>query len=126
MVATVVPVSVVVIVVVISVIVVAIPSGRVGLVEVMSSIEAAVSMDVATLEGYEHCGTVEEHPSDTIAAVDEECHNNVDSEDGTVEPSSIHDVLEYNIAKLVIYKTKKLRPDTGCCIIISSPSPYIE
>ena len=61
-VAAVVPVSVVVIVVVISVIVmVAMALGRVGLVEVVVSIETAASMAVATPEGQEDCGTVEEH-----------------------------------------------------------------
>ena len=67
MVATVVPVSsIVVIIVMISVIVmvvimVAMALGRVGLVEVVSGIEAATSMAMATFEGHEHCGTVEEH-----------------------------------------------------------------
>ena len=75
---TVVPVSVVVVIIVmISVIVmvvimVAMALGRVGLVEVVSGIEAATSMAMATLEGHEHCRTMVEHPSDTIACVDGE------------------------------------------------------
>ena len=77
-VAAVVPVSVVVVIVVmISVIImvvvmVAMALGRVGLVEVVVGIETAASMAVATPEGHEHCGTVEEHPSYTIAGVDGE------------------------------------------------------
>ena len=98
-VATVVPVSVVVvIVVVISVIVmvvimVAMALGRVGLVEVVSGIEAATSMAVATLEGHEHCGTVEEHPSDTLAAVDGEGPATSAPDDGTVEPLTGHEAV---------------------------------
>ena len=76
MVSTVVPVSVVIVIVVmisvIVVVMVAMTPGRVGLVEVVSGIEAATSMAVATLEGHEHCRTMVEHPSDTIAGVDGE------------------------------------------------------
>ena len=73
-VAVVVPVSIVIVVVV--AVMVAMALGRVGLVEVVSGIEAAASMVVATLESHEHCGTVEEHPSDTIAgASDRRCES---------------------------------------------------
>ena len=72
MVSMMVPVSVIVIIVVISVIMVAMTPGRVGLVEVVSGIEAATSMAMATPEGHEHCGTMVEHPSDTVAGVDAE------------------------------------------------------
>jgi len=58
---------------VIVVVMVAMALGRVGLVEVMVGIVAVAPDAVATLEGHEHCRTVEEHPSDTIAAVDAEC-----------------------------------------------------
>ena len=93
-VAAVVPVSVVVIVVVISVIVmVAMALGRVGLVEVVVSIETAASMAVATPEGHEHCGTVEEHPSYTIAGVDGEGPATGAPDDGTVEPLTGHEAV---------------------------------
>ncbi len=100
-VATMVPVSVVVvIVVVISVIViimisvmVAMAPRRVGLVEVVSGIETATSMAVATPEGHEHCGTVEEHPSDTIAGVDGEGCTGAGPDDGTVEPLAGHEAV---------------------------------
>ena len=98
-VATVVPVSVVmvVVIVVISVIMVvvmvAMAPGRVGLVEVVSTIEASVSMAVATFEAHEHCGTVEEHPSDTIAGVDGECPATSAPDDGTVEPLTGHEAV---------------------------------
>lgn len=72
MVSIVVPVSVIVIIVVISVVMVAMTPGRVGLVEVVSGIEAATSMAMATPEGHEHCGTMVEHPSDAVAGVDGE------------------------------------------------------
>ena len=96
---TVVPVSVaVVIIVMISVIVmvvimVAMALGRVGLVEVVSGIEAATSMAVATPEGHEHCGTVEEHPSDTIAGVDGEGPTTSAPDDGTIEPLTGHEAV---------------------------------
>ena len=108
-VAAVVPVSVVVvIVVVISVIImivvmisviimvvvmVAMALGRVGLVEVVVGIETAASMAVATPEGHEHCGTVEEHPSDTIAGVDGEGPATGAPDDGTVEPLTGHEAV---------------------------------
>jgi len=97
MVSTVVPVSVViVIVVIISVIVVvmvAMTPGRVGLVEVVSGIEAATSMAMATLEGHEHRRTVEEHPSDTVAGVDGEGPATSTPDDGTVEPLTGHEAV---------------------------------
>ena len=95
----VVPVSVVVvIVVVISVVVmiivmVAMALGRVGLVEVVSGIEAATSMAMATLEGHEHRRTVEEHPSDTVAGVDGEGPATSAPDDGTVEPLTGHEAV---------------------------------
>ena len=98
-VATVVPVSVVVvIVVVISVIVmvvvmVAMALGRVGLVEVVVGIETAASMAVTTPEGHEHCGTVEEHPSYTVAGVDGEGPATGAPDDGTVEPLTGHEAV---------------------------------
>ena len=94
-VAAVVPVSVVVvIVVVISVIVmVAMALGRVGLVEVVVGIETSASMAMATTEGHEHCGTVEEHPSDTIAGVDGEGPATSAPDDGTVEPLTGHEAV---------------------------------
>ena len=97
-VATVVPVSVVVIVVVVSVIVmvvvmVAMALGRVGLVEVVVGIETAASMAVATLEGHEHCRTMVEHPSDTIACVDGEGPATSAPDDGTVEPLTGHEAV---------------------------------
>ena len=96
---TVVPVSVaVVIIVMISVIVmvvimVAMALGRVGLVEVVSGIEAAASMAMATLEGHEHCGTMVEHPVHGVAAVDAECPATVGPDDGTVEPCAGHEAV---------------------------------
>ena len=63
MAATMVPVSV------IMVVVVAIALGLIGSVEVVSGIEAATPMAVSTLEGHEHCATVEEHSSETVACV---------------------------------------------------------
>ena len=90
-VAVVVPVSVVV-VIMISVMV-AMALGRVGLVEVVSGIEAAASMAVSTLEGHEDCGTVEEHPSDTIAGIDGECPATGAPDDGTVEPLTGHEAV---------------------------------
>ena len=98
-VAAVVPVSVVVVIVVmISVIVmvvvmVAMALGRVGLVEVVVGIETAASMAVSTPEGHEHCGTVEEHPSDTIAGVDGEGPATGAPDDGTVEPLTGHEAV---------------------------------
>ena len=96
--ATMVPVSVVVIVVVIPVIImvvvmVAMALVRVGLVEVVSGIEAPTSMAMATLEGHEHCGTVEEHPSDTVAGVDGERPATSAPDDGTVEPLTGHEAV---------------------------------
>ena len=67
--------------------------GRVGLVEVVSGIEAAASVAVATLEGHEHCGTVEEHPSDTVAGVDGERPATSAPDDGTVEPLTGHEAV---------------------------------
>ena len=90
-VAIVVPVSIVIVVVIM--ISIAMALGRVGLVEVMSGIEAAASMVVATLESHEHCGTVEEHPSDTIAGVDAECPATSAPDDGTVEPLAGHEAV---------------------------------
>ena len=67
--------------------------GRVGLVEVVSGIEAAASMAVAAFEGHEDCGTVEEHPSDTIAGVDGERPATGAPDDGTVEPLAGHEAV---------------------------------
>ena len=96
-VATMVPVSVVIVIVVmisvIVVVMVAMTPGRVGLVEVVSGIEAATSMAVATLEGHEHCRTVEEHPSYTIAGVDGEGPATSAPDDGTVEPLAGHEAV---------------------------------
>ena len=95
--ATMVPVSVVVVIVimisVIVVIMVAMTPGRVGLVEVVSGIEAAASMAMATLEGHEHCRTMVEHPSDTIAGVDGEGPATSAPDDGTVEPLAGHEAV---------------------------------
>jgi len=97
MVSTVVPVSVVIVIVVmisvIVVVMVAMTPGRVGLVEVVSGIEAATSMAVATLEGHEHCRTMVEHPSDTIAGVDGEGPATCAPDDGTVEPLTGHETV---------------------------------
>ena len=73
-------------VVVISVVIIAMARGRVGLVVVVSTVEAAAPMAVATLEGHEHCGTVEEHSSGTVAGVDGEGRTGVGPDDRTVEP----------------------------------------
>ena len=89
--ATIVPVSVIVVVMIS--IMVAMALGRVGLVEVVSGIEAATSMAMATPEGHEHCGTVEEHPSDTVAAVDGEGPATSAPDDGTVEPLAGHEAV---------------------------------
>ncbi len=59
-------------VIVISVIVVAMASGMVGLVEVVSGIEAATSMAVATGEGDIYSRTIVEHSVDCVAGVDAE------------------------------------------------------
>ena len=97
MVSTVVPVSVVIVIVVmisvIVVVMVAMTPGRVGLVEVVSGIEAATSMAVATLEGHEHCRTMVEHPSDTVAGVDGEGPATGAPNDGTVEPLTGHEAV---------------------------------
>ena len=87
-VAVVAPVSIIVMIVVM--VVVAMALGRVGLVEVVSMVEAAAPMVMATREGHEHCGTVEEHPSDAVAAVDGECPATSAPDDGTVEPLAGH------------------------------------
>ena len=94
-VAIVVPVSVVVVisVVVISVVIIAMARGRVGLVVVVSTVEAAAPMAVATLEGHEHCGTVEEHSSGTVAGVDGEGRTGVGPDDRTVEPLAGHEAV---------------------------------
>ena len=96
-VSTVVPVSVVVVIVVmisvIVVVMVAMTPGRVGLVEVVSGIEAATSMAMATLEGHEHCRTMVEHPSDTIAGVDGEGPATSAPDEGTVAPLTGHEAV---------------------------------
>ena len=103
-VAVVVPVSVVmgiVVVVVVDIIVVAMSHRRivsmsfgwVGSVEVVSGIVACAPAAVATLEGHEHCGTVEEHPSDTVAGVDGEGPAASAPDDGTVEPLTGHEAV---------------------------------
>ena len=104
MIATVVPVSVVVIVVMVAVIImvvvmVAMTPGRVGLVEVVVSIETAASMAVATLEGHEHCGTMVEHPSYTVAGVDGEGPATGAPDDGTVEPLTGHEAVVLPVAE---------------------------
>ena len=97
MVSTVVPVSVVIVIVVmisvIVVVMVAMTPGRVGLVEVVSGIEAATSMAMATLEGHEHCRTMVEHPSYTVAGVDGEGPATSAPDDGTVEPLAGHEAV---------------------------------
>ena len=97
MVSTVVPVSVVIVIVVmisvIVVVMVAMTPGRVGLVEVVSGIEAATSMAMATLEGHEHCRTMVEHPSYTVAGVDGEGCTGAGPDDGTVEPLAGHEAV---------------------------------
>ena len=93
MVAVVVPAPVVVMVAVVMIVMVAMAHGRVGLVVVVSAVEAAASMAMATPEGHEHCGTVEIHPSSTVAAVDGEGHTGVGPDDGTVEPLAGHEAV---------------------------------
>ncbi len=93
-VATVVPVSVVMISVIVMVVVmVAMALGRVGLVKVVSAVEASAPVAMATLEGHEYCGTVEEHPSYTIAGVDGEGPATGAPDDGTVEPLTGHEAV---------------------------------
>ena len=58
-VATMIPVPIVIVIAMSHRGIVTMSLGRVGLVEVVSGIEAAASMAVATLEGHEHCGTVD-------------------------------------------------------------------
>ena len=60
--------------------------GRIGLVEVMSGIEAAASMVVATSESHKHRRTMEEHPVDGVAAVDGESPAASVPGEWTVEP----------------------------------------
>ena len=108
-VAIVVPVSVVMVIVVVVVVVVvdiiivvvamshrrivSMSFGRIGSVEVVSGIVACAPAAVATLEGHEHCGTVEEHPSDTVAGVDGEGPAASAPDDGTVEPLTGHEAV---------------------------------
>ena len=89
----VVPVSVVMSIVIASIVAVAMALGRVGLVEVMVSIVAVAPDAVATLEGHEHCRTMVEHPSDTIAGVDGEGPATSAPDDGTVEPLTGHEAV---------------------------------
>ena len=91
MVAVVVPAPVVVMVAVVMIVMVAMAHGRVGLVVVVPAVEAAASMAMATPEGHEHCGTVQAHPSGTVAAVDGEGNTGVGPDDGTVEPLAGHE-----------------------------------
>jgi len=84
------PASVVMSIVIASMVSVAMAPGRVGLVEVMTGIVAVAPDAVATLEGHEHCRTVEEHPSDTIAAVDAECPASGAPGERTVEMHAGH------------------------------------
>ena len=81
---------VVMIPIVVVVVMAALAHARVGAVEVVSGIETAGPMAVATLEGHEHCGTVKEHPSDTVAGVDGEGRTGVGPNDGTVKPLAGH------------------------------------
>ena len=105
-VAVVVPVSVVMVIVVVVVVdiiivvvamshrrIVSMSFGRIGSVEVVSGIVACAPAAMATLEGHEHCGTVEEHPSDTIAGVDGEGPATSAPDDGTVEPLTGHEAV---------------------------------
>ena len=98
---SVVMISVVVIsVVVISVVImVAMALGRVGLVEVVVSIETAASMAVSTPEGHEHCRTMVEHPSYTVAGVDGEGPATGAPDDGTVEPLTGHEAVVLPVAE---------------------------
>ena len=91
-VSNVVPVSVVIVVAIM--IYIAMALGRVGLVEVVSAVEASAPVAMATLEGHEHCGTVEEHPSDAVAGVDGEGCTGAGPDDGTVEPLTGHNDCE--------------------------------
>ena len=105
-VAVVVPVSVVMVIIVVVVMdiiivvvamshrrIVSMSFGRIGSVEVVSGIVACAPAAVATLEGHEHCGTVEEHPSDTVAGVDGERPATSAPDDGTVEPLTGHEAV---------------------------------
>ena len=106
-VAVVVPVSVVMVIVVVVVVdiiivvvvamshrrIVSMSFGRIGSVEVVSGIVACAPAAMATLEGHEHCGTVEEHPSDTVAGVDGEGPATGAPDDGTVEPLTGHEAV---------------------------------
>ena len=105
-VAVVVPVSVVMVIVVVVVVdiiivvvamshrrIVSMSFGRIGSVEVVSGIVACAPAAMATLEGHEHCGTVEEHPSDTVAGVDGEGPAASAPDDGTVEPLTGHEAV---------------------------------
>ena len=64
--------------------------GRVGPVEVVSSVVAAVSMAVATPEGYEHCGTMVEHPVHGVAVVDGESPATGTPGERAIKPSAGH------------------------------------
>ena len=101
-----VPVSVVMVIVVVVVVniiivvvamshrrIVSMSFGRIGSVEVVSGIVACAPAAMATLEGHEHCGTVEEHPSDTVAGVDGEGPATSAPYDGTVEPLTGHEAV---------------------------------
>ena len=59
-------------IVIVIIIVIAVASGMVGLVEVMSGIEASASMAVATGEGDIYSRTIVEHSVDCVAGVDAE------------------------------------------------------
>ena len=89
----VVPVVVAVVVQVSIMISIAMALGRVGLVKVMTSVETATFVVVAALEGHEDCGTIEEHPSDTITGIDGECPATGAPDDGTVEPLAGHEAV---------------------------------
>ncbi len=120
-VAVVVPVSVVMVIVVVVVVdiiivvvamshrrIVSMSFGRIGSVEVVSGIVACAPAAMATLEGHEHCGTVEEHPSDTVAGVDGEGPAASAPDDGTVEPLTGHEAVvlpgaEYEAQVAVAY-----------------------
>ena len=123
-VAVVVPVSVVMVIVVVVVVVVvdiiivvvamshrrivSMSFGRIGSVEVVSGIVACAPAAMATLEGHEHCGTVKEHPSDTVAGVDGEGPAASAPDDGTVEPLTGHEAVvlpgaEYEAQVAVAY-----------------------
>ena len=84
------PVSIVVVVAMSHRGIVSMSFGRVGPVEVVSPVVAAASMAVATPEGYEHCGTMVEHPVHGVAVVDGESPATGTPGERAIEPSAGH------------------------------------